>query len=181
MTAAGDTRSYGGLLTALPFAFRRSNSTVFRVYLLLGGFVGLFVTLIFGLGTLVLLDSMAGVAAGVITFTPALYLLIWLAIVAPLLTPPLLVARRHRLGNPSRRYDCWIAVAGFCFVGLLYCGAVIALPSTQQPPIQPGPFAGLLRQFYAWAQPIGVVPPLIGVGAIIATHWLFRDDERTLE
>lgn len=166
--------SYSGAITAFPYAFRASDSWLFKLYVLVGGLLTLGGTVLFGLGTVALLGSIAGVPAGVFTFQPALYLLVWLFTIAPLVAPILLVARRHRLQRGTLDYDRWIALAGFLFVLALYCGALIAAPADQRG-VPSGFFEPVIRFLYGLPRESGVLPPLLAVLSMIGVHRLYTE------
>jgi len=79
--------------------------------------------------------------------------------VAPLLAPILFVARRHRRGVSTARYDATLAALGYLFVGSLYLALVISTPAEQQELVT-GAFAPLVEFFYGLPRLAGLVPPL---------------------
>lgn len=174
-SANASESSYSGAITAFPYAFRASDSRLCKLYVLLGGLLALGGTVLFGLGTVALLVSIAGVPAGVFTFQPALYLLVWLFTVAPIVAPILLVARRHRLHGGTVDYDRWITLTGFLFVLALYCGALIAAPAGQRGAVSSGLFAPIIRSLYGLPREVGVIPPLLAVLAMIVVHRLYTE------
>lgn len=129
--------AYGGVIGAFPYAFRQSPSRAFRVYVILASLVTIAVTIIIGGGVIDLLAE-SGRAEGTAGFVRGFYLLVGVLALAPLITPVLLVARRHRRGTERhQRYDMAIAFAGFVYVLLLYVGLVASAPPARQQPLRP--------------------------------------------
>lgn len=175
MCASASETSYSGAITAVPYAFRASDSRMCKLYVFIGGLLALGITVLFGLGTVALLGSIAGAPAGVFTFQPALYLLVWLFTIAPIAAPILLVARRHRLHGGTVDYDRWIAFSGFVFILALYCGALIVAPASQRGAVPSGFVAPIVRFLYELPQVAGAIPPLAAVVVMILVHWLYTD------
>lgn len=168
-TQSGD--GYGGAITAFPYVFRASDSRLFKLYTVVGTLLVLFGTLLFVFAIITLLGELSGTPAGILTFQPAFFILVWLFTVAPIAAPVLLAARRHRLGREASGYDRAIALSGFLFIGALYLAAIITTPAAQQPTIEPGLFAPLLRFLYGLPDVAAVVPLLIAAGMMILVHW----------
>lgn len=159
--AAGpdEERAYRGVLGAFPYALRRSDSRLFRSYALVGGLAVLAVTAAFVLALVYLIGGSFGARAGVFTFSRSFYVVVALFVIAPLIAPILLVARRHRRGRSDRQYDRALAASGYLFLLSLYLMLVISTPEKFQEPIdQYGVFAPLIGALYG-------LPPLSGVGA----------------
>lgn len=171
-----EDQSYSGAITAFPYAFKTSNSSAFKLYTVVGGLLVLGGLLLFVLGIIALLGRISGTPAGVLTFLPALYLLVWLFTVAPIAAPILLVARRHRLERGNSRYDRSIALAGFAFIVALYLGAIISTPAGQQATVQSGLIAPLIQFFYGLPRTVGVVPPLLAAAIMVAIHRLHSEE-----
>lgn len=162
--------NYSGAVTAFPYAFRISDSRVFKVYAVVGGLITLFGTVFFMLAIVSLLGRISGTPAGVLTFQPALYLIVWLFTIAPIAAPVLLVARQYRLGRGNSSYDTWIAIAGFAFIGAIYLAAIITTPVERQSSISPGLFAPILRSLYELPRMAGVIPPLLAAIGMAIVH-----------
>lgn len=175
MKKSAGSGEYSGAITAVPYAFRASNSRLCKLYVLIGGLFTLGATVLFGLGIIALLGSVTGASAGVLTFQPALYILVWLFTVSPIIAPVLLVARRHRLGEGTDDYDRKIALAGFCFLAALYVGALIAAPAGQRGTVNPGLFAPLIRVLYGLPRLAGAGPPLVALLVMVAVHRLHTE------
>ncbi|UPM43874.1 hypothetical protein [Halocatena salina] len=172
MDASTTETSYSGAITAVPYAFRASDSRLCKLYVLVGGLLTLGGTILFGLGTLALLSSIAGAPAGVFTFQPALYLLVWLFVIAPIIAPILLVARQHRLHDGTVEYDRWIALSGFLVLLALYGGALIAAPAGQRGSVPSGVFGPIVQFLYGLPPESGLIPPLVAVLVMGAVHRL---------
>lgn len=157
--------SYAGLLGAFPYALMRSDSTLFKTYALLGGFLAVGITLLFTLSVVVLLGGTAAAAGGSFTFSRAFFIFVGFLVVAPLLAPVLFVARRHRRSSSSGRYDATLAALGYLFLASLFVALVISTPGEQQEAVS-GLFAPLVQLLYGLPRLAGVVPPLL-VAALI--------------
>ena len=176
--------AYGGVFGAFPYAFRSSDSVLFKTYALLGGLLTFVVALLFGLALVVLIGSTAGVGGGTFSFSRAFFVLVGLLLVAPLLAPVLFVARRHRRGTADRSYDARMAATGYLFVLSVYVAGVISTPEAQQQSVADSLgtvvlFGGsgievafsldplsvvlvpLVEFFYALPRLAGLVPPLL--------------------
>lgn len=167
-TASGG--GYSGVVTAFPYAFRASGSRVFKLYTGIAGLIVLFGTLLFVFAITTVLGELSGTPAGILTFQPALFILVWLFTIAPLAAPVLLAARRHRLGRGEAGFDRAIALSGFVFLVALYLAAIVTTPAAQQPSIEPGLFAPLLRFFYGIPGIAAIVPLLIAAGLMVFVH-----------
>ncbi|MFC7153869.1 hypothetical protein ACFQPA_00170 [Halomarina halobia] len=161
MSTATEERTYRGLFGAFPYAFRSSDSLLFKLYVVVGGFLAFAVGSLFGLALVVLLGSTAAAGAGSFTFVRPLFIVVGLFAVAPLLAPVLFVARHHRRGTHDARYDRLFAATGFLFILSLYLAAVITTPADQQAR-SAGAVAVLL---YSLPRPVGLLPPIaVAVG-----------------
>jgi hypothetical protein len=165
--------AYGGVLGAVPFAWRHSDSWVFRSYVAVGGLVAAATTAIVALGLVSLLGQTAAAAGGTFTFSRALYLLVGLAVVAPLLAPLLLVARAHRLGHGRPGYDRALGAAGYLVVLALYVALVMTTPPELQERVR-GPLAGVVRALYRADPALAGVPLALAAGAVWAVHRRYR-------
>jgi uncharacterized membrane protein YuzA (DUF378 family) len=168
------TDGYRGVFGAFPYAFRQSDSLLFRSYVLVGALAALAVTVLFGAGLVVLIAQTAALEGGSLTLSRAFYVVVGLFVVAPLVAPVLLVARRHRRAEGhDARYDLALSLAGYLFILSLYVGLVITVPADQQtaPPPVVAPLVGTL---YALPQVAGVVPPLVASVVIAVAHRALR-------
>jgi hypothetical protein len=168
------TDGYRGVFGAFPYAFRQSRSLLFRSYVLVGALAALAVTVLFCAGLIVLVAQTAAIEGGSLTLSRAFYVVVGLLVVAPLLAPVLLVARRHRrsIGHDAR-YDLVLSIAGYLFIASLYVGLVITVPAEQQA-APSGVVAPVVEALYALPQLAGVVPPLVASGLIVVAHRLLR-------
>lgn len=168
--STSEEHSYSGAITAIPYAFRTSDSSAFKLYTVVGGLITLGGSLLFVLGIVALLGRISGTPAGVLTFLPALYILVWLFTVAPIAAPVLLVARQHRLERGDSSYDRSIALTGFVFIVALYLAAIISTPQGQQETVQSGLVAPLVQFLYGLPRSVGVVPPLLAAAVMVIVH-----------
>lgn len=162
-------RTYGGVVGAFPYAFRASDSWLFRSYVLVGGLVGL---LVVALAALALPGWIAATLrqSAVVTLSRAVLVLAAAAVLAPLLAPVVLVARRHRRGDPvDPRYDGLLGLAGHLLVLSLWLLLVItAPPGSREAPA--GALAPVVSALYSLPRAAGVLPPLLSVGLIYLLH-----------
>ncbi|XVH32517.1 hypothetical protein ACNS7O_04845 [Haloferacaceae archaeon DSL9] len=167
---------YRGVFGAFPYAFRRSDSLLFKVYFVVGTLASVFIGLLFTFGLLVLLGETAETPGGTLTLSRSLYVLVGLFAAAPLMAPVLLVARRHRRGIPvAAGYDAHLALSGFVFLASLYVGVIISVPPDQQTAAS-GVLAPIIEVLYATPQLAGVLPPTLAAVLIYAVH--HRDRRR---
>lgn len=164
-----DEGGYAGLVGAIPYAFRASDSRLFRSYVAVGGALALLVGVLFGLALVVAVFRTLGAGGGTFTFSRAFLITVGLLVVLPLLAPVLLVARRHRRRGSDARYDAAMAAAGYLFVLSLYAGLLISTPAAQQetPPALLGPIVSAL---YALPRVGGLVPPILAAALIVLVH-----------
>ncbi|MFT4950028.1 MAG: uncharacterized membrane protein YuzA (DUF378 family) [Natronomonas sp.] len=174
--APGETegaRSYGGFFGAYPYAFRHSDSRLFRSYVVLGGLVTAFVVLFFVTALVTLVANTVGTVGGTFTFVRAFYIVVGLAVVAPLAAPVLLVARRHRRVGGDIDYDGALAAGGYLFLFALYLALVVsAPPGARSDP--PGVIAPLVEFLYGLPPAAGAVPPLVAIGLGYLLHRHYR-------
>jgi hypothetical protein len=164
---------YGGVLGAFPYAFRASDSFLFRSYVVLGGVLTLVVGFLFVAAVVGAVASTIG-GGGSLTLSRSFFVVVGLFVVAPLVAPVLFVARRHRReGGDGARYDAALAAVGYLFVLALYAGLVISVPPAHQT-TPSGPLAPVAAALYALPQRVGLVPPLVAAGLIPLCHRLFR-------
>ncbi|SEP21497.1 hypothetical protein SAMN04487948_12215 [Halogranum amylolyticum] len=163
---------YRGLFGAFPYAFGRTDSRLFKSYVLVGGLAAAVLSLFIVLALVVLIGQTASVQGGSLTLSRAFYIVVGLFLVTPVLAPVLLVARRHRRGlavDTARRYDQWLAVAGYLFLFSLFIGLVISVPTEFQE--QPtGLLAPIVSTLYALPQLAALLPPALAGGLIWLVH-----------
>lgn len=172
---------YGGVPGAVPFAFRRSDSYLFKSYAVVGTLAAAFVGLLFVFGVVVSLGQTGG-RGGMLSFSRSFVLLVGVVLVGPLLAPTLLVARRHRRGTDhDRRYDVAMAVGGYLFLIAVYAAAIASMPEcfsldgelVCRPPPD-GVAAPVVAALYALPQRASPLIPVAGAVSIGALHRLFR-------
>jgi len=158
--AAENPDAYGGILGAFPYAFRRSGSTLFRAYVVVGGGLAGLVAVLFGFALINVVANSLGAAAGAGTFSfvRAFFVVVGLLVVFPLIAPVILVARRHRRGGSTVAYDRALAAGGFAVAVGLYLLAVLSRP------------AGL----FGLPRVAGLVPPAAAALAVYALHRRYR-------
>lgn len=173
---------YNGLPGAFPYAFRASGSWLFRSYAVVSAVAAAAIGLLVALGLVVLIARTAAVEGGSLTLSRSFYVVVGLFVVAPVLAPTLLVARRHRRGNarPGDRYDLALALAGYLFLLSLYVGLVIAVPPELR--AAPRPFSvpvvgvetvalvPVVEFLYGLPAPAGIVPPVVAAALIGVAH-----------
>lgn len=166
-------RTYGGIFGAYPYAFRQSDSRLFRSYVVVGGLLTGLVVLFFLTALVTLVANTVGTAGGTFTFVRAFYIVVGLVVVAPLAAPVLLVARRHRRSGSDDTYDGALAASGYLFVLTLYLALVIsAPPGARETPA--GPIAPVVEFLYGLPAVAGAVPPLVAVGLGYLLHRHYR-------
>jgi hypothetical protein len=171
---------YRGLFGAFPYAFGRTDSRLFKSYVLVGGFAAAVLSLFVALSLVVLFGQTASVQGGSLTLSRAFYIVVGLFLVAPVLAPILLVARRHRrelAADAGVRYDRFLALAGYVFIFSLYVGLVISIPECftldgeQVCRGQPtGLFAPVVSVLYALPQLAALLPPALAGALIWVVH-----------
>lgn len=169
---------YRGVFGAFPYAFRRSDSWLFRSYVVVGGLAAALLALVFALSVVRIFGATAGIRGGSLTLSRSFVVVVGLFAVAPLVAPVLLVARAHRRDErDSPNYDPLLAVGGYCFLLSLYLMAVAAMPEsfvldgetvTRPPPS--GPFAPLVAVLYALPPPTSLLIPLVPAAFIAYVH-----------
>ena len=169
---------YRGLFGAFPYAFRRSDSWLFRSYVLVGGVVAALVAFTFFLALVRVFGATAGLKGGTLTLSRSFVVVVGLLAVFPAVAPVLLVARAHRKGpHPSTGYDPLLAVGGYLFLLSLYLMAVAAMPETfvldgetvRRPPPS-GLFAPVVSLLYAMPPLSSLLIPLVPVLFIALVH-----------
>ena len=174
----GDDAGYGGVLGAYPYAFRHSDSLLFRAYAVLGGLLALVLAFVFGLALVVQVAQTLGGPGGTFTFARAFFILIGLLVVAPVMAPVLFVARHHRRTGNDPRYDRLLAGFGFLFLVSLYLGVTASIPpefvldgETVTRPDPSGLTAPLVAVLYAIPE---LAAPLIPLTAALALYLAHR-------
>jgi len=164
---------YGGVVGAFPYAFRASDSRLFRSYVVLGGLLTVAVSLLFVAAVVGVIAGTTGGRGGNLTLSRSFFAVVGLFVVVPLVAPVLFVARRHRRGvRDDGPYDAALAAAGYLFVGALYVGLVISVPPAQQS-TPTGTLAPVVAVLYALPQLAGVGPPVVAAAVVLLCHrWL---------
>lgn len=172
-----DDDAYSGLFGAFPYAFRRTESRLCKLYVVVAGLLGGLLAVFFGLALVVQVFNTLSGAGGTFTFSRALFILVGLLVVGPVLAPVLLVARRHRRTSSDVRYDRLLAATGILFLLSLYLGVIASIPPefvldretvTRTPPS--GVLAPLIAVLYALPAVASVLIPLTAAGGIYAAH-----------
>lgn len=168
-----EEKTYKGLLGSFRYSFGASDSRLYRLYVVVGALLSILLTLFFSLSIVVIIAATLG-ASESITLVRSLFVLVGLVVVAPIIVPVLLVARRHRkrLGSGTL-YDSALALGGFLFIGALYLGLVISVPSELQEPTS-GAIGVLIQALYNLPSLLGIVPPLLAVLLLVFLHRRFR-------
>ncbi|MEF8856695.1 MAG: hypothetical protein V5A16_04670 [Haloplanus sp.] len=169
---------YGGVFGAFPYAFRASDSLLFRSYVVLGGLLTAAVSLLFVAAVIGVIAGTTGGRGGSLTLSRSFFAVGGLFVVVPLVAPILFVARRHRRRRERGEtadgpYDAALAAAGYLFVGALYVGLVVSVPPSQQT-VPTGALAPVVAALYALPQLAGVGPPLLAAAAILLVHRRLR-------
>lgn len=169
---------YRGLFGAFPYAFRRSDSWLFRSYVLVGGLAAALLAFAFTLSLIRVVGATAGIPGGSLTLSRSFVVVVGLLSVAPVVAPVLLVARAHRTDRRrSTAYDALLAVGGYLFIGSLYLMAVAAMPESfvldgetvTRPPPQ-GPLAPVVAALYAVPSLASLLFPLVPAAFIALVH-----------
>lgn len=170
-TRSGET--YGGVFGAFPYAFRASDSGLFRSYVVLGGLLAALVTVVFAAALIQLVANTLGTAGGTTTFVRSFYIVLGALVVVPVLAPVLLVARRHRRQGSRPAYDRALAAAGYLFAASLYVALIVAAPPALRD-APTGVTAPIVSVLYALPAPAGIVPPVLAVGIGYLLHRRYR-------
>lgn len=171
---------YSGLLGAFPYAFRQSASRLFRAYVVVGGLLAAALAALFAFALVVSIASTTGIGGGTITFVRSVFVLLGFLVVAPLIAPVLLVARRHRRQGSDVRYDAALAASGAVYVVTLYLGAVASMPAEfvldGEATTRPEPSAAtapLVEALYAVPEVLSWTIPLAGAALVYVVHRRF--------
>lgn len=172
---------YRGVFGAFPYAFRRSDSWVFRSYVLVGGFAAALLAFGFALSLIGVFGATAGLRGGSLTLSRSFVVVVGLFAVAPLVAPVLLVARAHRRDErDSPKYDPLLALGGYLFLLSLYLMAIAAMPEsfvldgetvTRPPPS--GLFEPVVATLYAIPSLAALLIPLFPAAFIAFVHRKF--------
>ncbi|MFW6435136.1 MAG: hypothetical protein ACOCY1_02035 [Halovenus sp.] len=169
-----DERTYGGVLGTFPYAFRESESRLFRSYVLVGGLATALLTLTFVLALIYLIGGSFGAEAGVFTFSRSFYVVVALFVIAPVMAPVLFVARHHRYGQADRGYDRALAASGYVFLLSLYVMLVISAPEGLRDPASDyGALAPVIEFLYGLPRLASLLPPAAAAALVYLVHrWL---------
>ncbi len=171
--SGSDGEAYGGVFGAFPYAFRASDSRLFRTYVAVGGLIAALATFLFAASVVELLADTFRTTGGTFTFSRTFVVAVALGIVGPILAPVLLVARSHRRGSPSLAYDRALGSAGYGFIFAVYVAGVVSAPPSlrDDPPAVIGP---AIRFLYDLPPLAGLVPLVGGATLIYLAHRRFR-------
>ncbi|MFB6269909.1 MAG: hypothetical protein ABEH83_08205, partial [Halobacterium sp.] len=119
--------TYSGMLTAFPYAFRQSDSRLFRSYVVVSTLVGALVALLMANALVVLVGNTASAPGGSLTLSRTFYVVVGLFVFVPVVAPVLFVAHRYRRERSvADQYDAALAAAGYLFVGSVYLALVVS-------------------------------------------------------
>lgn len=169
----GDDAAYGGILGAYPYAFRASDSRLFRLYVVVGGLLTLLLAIGFAISLLGVVANTAGAGGGTFSFVRAFVITVGLVVVFPLVAPVILVARRHRRDRGTMGYDYTLAAAGFIYTLSLYLAALVSAPAELRDPAT-GLFAPIFETLYALPRLGALVFPVGAVALMYLAHRRFR-------
>ncbi|MFD1598758.1 hypothetical protein [Halobellus rarus] len=173
---------YDGVFGAFPYAFRSSESRLFKLYVIASALVIGLITLFVGIAVVVLIGQTAAVQGGQLTLSRSFYVVVGLLVVLPAIAPVLIVARRRRKTETSSpRHEAALAATGFVFLLSLYLGLVASMPETfaldgetVTRPQPSGLFAPLIAGLYAIPSVFSWTVPLAGALLVGLAHRLFR-------
>jgi hypothetical protein len=175
------SETYSGVFGAVPYAFRQSDSRLFRAYALLGGALAGLLAVFFTFALVVSVASTANLSGGTITFVRSVFVFFGFLVTAPLLAPILLVARHHRRAGSDGRYDAALGASGAAYLLTLYLGAVASMPAeftidgeVSTRPEPSGATAPLVEALYAMPESLSWLLPLVGAVGIYLVHRYFR-------
>jgi hypothetical protein len=176
--------AYSGVLGAVPYAVRRSESRLFRAYAVLGGLLAALLAVFF---TLALVNAIAeSVGGGSLSGYRALVLLFGLAVGLPVVGPILLVARRHRRAAerggrpPDRGYDSLMGVLGVAALLSVYAALIISAPERFQSEVR-GPLAVVATALYDAPAAASPLPPVVVVVAMLTLDRLYGPPDADAE
>jgi hypothetical protein len=165
--------SYSGLVTAYPYAFRQSDSLLFRSYVVVSTVVAAVVVALAAGGLLVLIGNTTGAGGGSLTLSRTFYVVVGLFVFVPIVAPVLFVANRHRRERRvADAYDAALAAAGYVFVLSVYVALVASMPAefgsgenVVTRPEPSGVFAPVVEALYA--VPSVASPLFVLAGALV--------------
>jgi len=173
---------YDGVFGAFPYAFRQSESRLFKLYVVASAVAIGLIALFVGAALVVLIGQTAAVQGGSLTLSRSFYVVVGLLVVLPAIAPTLLVARRHRRGSgASPRHEAALAATGFVFLLSIYLGVVASMPETftldgetvTRPPPS-GTFEPVVAALYAIPSIYAWSVPLAGAALVGIAHRIFR-------
>jgi uncharacterized membrane protein YuzA (DUF378 family) len=173
---------YDGVFGAFPYAFRESESRLFKLYVVASAVAIGLVALFVAAALVVLIGQTAAVQGGSLTLSRSFYIVVGLLVVLPAIAPTLLVARRRRRGSQgSKRHEAALAAAGFVFLLTIYLGVVASMPETftldgetvTRPP-PGGAFGPVIAVLYAIPSVFAWSVPLAGAALVGLAHRVFR-------
>jgi hypothetical protein len=164
-----DEDAYGGVFGAFPYAWRSSDSWLFRTYVVVGGLAAVLSALLFVFGVIEQIAETSVPGGGTLSLAGAFFIIVALAVVVPIVAPVLFVARRHRHGLATRGYDVAMGAVGFAFLASLYAALIVSVPPGQQESVG-GFLAPVVRFLYALPQAASLGVLAIAAGAILVVH-----------
>ncbi|WP_053948785.1 hypothetical protein [Halolamina sediminis] len=179
---------YDGILGAFPYAFRGSDSLLFRSYVLVAALATLLLTLTCVLAVVVVFGQTAGARGGNFTLSRSFVALLGLLAVLPIVGPVLLAARTRRYGrsvdgsfDPPANYEPLLAVGGYLFLLSLYLGLIASMPETFvldgetiARPEPSGVFAPVVAALYALPATASPLLPGAAAALILLLHRRLR-------
>lgn len=183
MTDSAAADDYRGLFGAFPYAFRRSDSRLFRLYVVAGGLLAALLGLGFGLAFVVSIAQSTGLAAGgTSSFVRTFVLMVGFLVVLPIVGPVLLVARHHRRIGSDPRYDRAIAAAGVLYLLSLYLLVIASIPpefvldgELTSRPAPSGLLAPVISLLYAVPAIASPIIPAVAAALVWLVHRRYRD------
>jgi hypothetical protein len=170
--------AYRGVFGAFPYAFRESDSWLFRSYVVVGAVAAALLAFVFVLAVVVVFGQTTGIRGGSLTLSRSFVALVGLLSVLPAVAPVLLVARaRRKKGETPPAYEPLLALGGYAFLLSLYLAAIASMPETfvldnetvARPPPS-GLFAPLIGALYALPPVAAPLVALVPVGFIAAVQ-----------
>lgn len=175
------TEGYRGVFGAFPYAFRESDSRLFRSYVVVGGLAAALLAFVFVLAVVVVFGQTAGARGGSFTLSRSFVALVGLFAVGPAVAPVLLVARARRRGEETDDlYEPLLALGGYAFLLSLYFALVASMPETfvldSETVTRPAP-SGVLAPVIAFLyavppamSPLVALPP-VGFVALVQRYY----------
>jgi len=128
----GDENTYRGLFGAISYAFRGSQTRLFKSYVVVGVGLTVFTGLLFVFALVGVFAATTGGRGGTFTFSRSFIVFVAILLVGPLLAPVLSLARNRRTDGVSRRTEIELAVAGYLFVVSLVMALFVSVPAQLQ-------------------------------------------------